>query len=144
MEISDVSILTNARNHWWICSTIFDGRKGTNWRRCCNCFGSNYLERLRRKHVELEITHWQTFGLQYTDPDEVETRRRLSAFYAADIDGNGELNVEQYLSAMDALGYTPDAERELRVVFDEADTDGNVIIDINEFLVSVAKHESND
>ena len=65
-------------------------------------------------------------------------------FYAADIDGNGELNVEQYLSAMDALGYTPDAERELRVVFDEADTDGNGIIDINEFLVSVAKHESND
>ena len=77
-------------------------------------------------------------------PAEVETRRRLTAFYAADIDGNGELNVEQYLSAMDALGYTPDAERELRVVFDEADTDGNGIIDINEFLVSVAKHESND
>jgi|TARA_B100001113_G_C20649360_1_gene422828 hypothetical protein len=96
------------------------------------------------KHVELEITPWQTFGLQYTDPEEVETRRRLTAFYAADIDGNGELNVEQYLSAMDALGYTPDAERELRVVFDEADTDGNGIIDINEFLVSVAKHESND
>ena len=65
-------------------------------------------------------------------------------FYAADIDGNGELNVEQYLSAMDALGYTPDAERELRTVFDEADTDGNGIIDINEFLVSIAKHESND
>ena len=52
--------------------------------------------------------------------------------------------MEQNLSAMDALGYTPDAERELRVVFDEADTDGNGIIDINEFLVSVAKHESND
>ena len=54
------------------------------------------------------------------------------------------MNVEQYLSAMDALGYTPDAERELRVVFAAADTDGNGIIDINEFLVSVAKHESND
>ena len=45
---------------------------------------------------------------------------------------------------MDALGYAHDAERELRVIFDEADTDGNGIIDINEFLVSVAKHESND
>ena len=94
------------------------------------------------KHVEREITPWQTFGLQYIDPEEVETRRRLTAFYAADIDGNGELNVEQYLSAMDALGYTPDAERELRVVFDEADTDGNGIIDIEEFVASVAKHES--
>ena len=94
------------------------------------------------KHVEMEITPWQTFGLQYLDPEEVETRRRLTAFYAADIDGNGELNVEQYLSAMDALGYTPDAERELRAVFDEADTDGNGIIDIEEFVASVAKHES--
>ncbi len=122
VEISILPILPIIGNYRGFCLTILDG--------------------LGEKHAELEITPWQTFGLQYIDPEEVETRRRLTAFYAADIDGNGELNVEQYLSAMDALGYTPDAERELRVVFDEADTDGNGIIDIEEFVASVAKHES--
>ena len=90
------------------------------------------------------ITPWETFGLQYTDPEEVETRRRLTAFYAADIDGNGELNLAQYFSAMEALGYSSDSQRELRAVFDEADTDGNGIIDMKEFVASVAKHESLD
>ena len=95
-------------------------------------------------HAEPEITPWQTFGLHYTDPNEVETRRRLTAFYAADIDGNGELDVDQYISAMDALGFTPDKEGEFRAAFNEADTDGNGIIDIEEFVASVSKHESND
>ena len=96
------------------------------------------------KHADLEITPWETFGLQYSDPEEVEERRRLTAFYAADIDGNGELNRNQYLSAMDALGYSKDKESELRGYFDEADTDSNGIIDIDEFLASVARHESSD
>ena len=74
----------------------------------------------------------------------METRRRLTAFYAADIDGNGELDVDQYISAMDALGYSPETEDELRSAFDEADTDGNGIIDIQEFVASVSKHESKD
>jgi Ca2+-binding EF-hand superfamily protein len=80
----------------------------------------------------------------FVDPEEAENRRRLTAFYAADIDGNGELNMNQYLSAMDALGYSKDKESELRVYFDEADTDSNGIIDIDEFLASVARHESSD
>ena len=74
----------------------------------------------------------------------VEERRRLTAFYAADIDGNGELNADQYLSAMDALGYSEDKESELLVYFDEADVDSNGIIDIEEFLASVDRHESSD
>ena len=96
------------------------------------------------KHADLEITPWETFGLQYSDPEEVEERRRLTAFYAADIDGNGELNANQYLSAMDALGYSKDKESELLVYFEEADIDSNGIIDIEEFLASVARHESPD
>ena len=96
------------------------------------------------KHADLEITPWETFGLQYSDPKEVEERRRLTAFYAADIDGNGELNADQYLSAMDALGYSEDKESELLVYFDEADVDSNGIIDIEEFLASVDRHESSD
>ncbi len=96
------------------------------------------------KHADLEITPWETFGLQYSDPEEVEERRRLTAFYAADIDGNGELNTNQYISAMDALGYSKDKENELLVYFEEADIDGNGIIDIEEFLASVARHESSD
>ena len=96
------------------------------------------------KHADLEITPWETFGLQYSDPKEVEQRRRLTAFYAADIDGNGELNADQYLSAMDALGYSEDKESELLVYFDEADVDSNGIIDIEEFLASVDRHESSD
>lgn len=96
------------------------------------------------KHADLEITPWETFGLQYSDPEEVEERRRLTAFYAADIDGNGELNADQYLSAMDALGYSEDKESELLVYFDEADVDSNGIIDIEEFLASVTRHESSD
>ena len=96
------------------------------------------------KHADLEITPWETFGLQYSDPEEVEKRRCLTAFYAADIDGNGELNANQYLSAMDALGYSKDKENELLVYFDEADVDSNGIIDVEEFLASVARHESSD
>ena len=96
------------------------------------------------KHADLEITPWETFGLQYSDPGEVEKRRCLTAFYAADIDGNGELNANQYLSAMDALGYSKDKENELLVYFDEADVDSNGIIDIEEFLASVARYESSD
>ena len=97
-----------------------------------------------KNRINPQITPWETFGLQYTDPEEVETRRRLTAFYAADIDGNGELNLAQYFSAMEALGYSSDSQRELRAVFDEADTDGNGIIDMKEFVASVAKHESLD
>ena len=95
-------------------------------------------------HVDHTITPWETFGLLYVNPEEVETRRRLTAFHAADINGDGELSIDQYLSAMDALGYPADAERELRAVFDEADTDGNGIIDIHEFVASVDRHESED
>ena len=97
-----------------------------------------------KNNINRKITPWNTFRLMFVDPEEAENRRRLTAFYAADIDGNGELNRNQYLSAMDALGYSKDKESELRVYFDEADADSNGIIDIDEFLASIARHESSD
>jgi amino acid transporter len=97
-----------------------------------------------KNNINRKITPWNTFRLMFVDPEEAENRRRLTAFYAADIDGNGELNRNQYLSAMDALGYSKDKESELLVYFDEADVDSNGIIDIDEFLASIARHESSD
>ena len=105
------------------------------------------------KRVEDEITPWETSTKMLTDPDEVETRRRYAAFHAADTEGTGSLNLGEFVSAIRALGYIgisgpniPDESlvishtrsssqnQMVRDLFHWADSDGDGLIDIEEFL----------
>ena len=104
-----------------------------------------------------EITPWETTTKMLTDPDEVEKRRVHASFHAADTEGTGKLNLEEFISAFKALGYIvgggpniPDEaiivpatrkhrrNRLIRDLFHWGDGDEDGLIDIEEFL-TVAK-----
>jgi hypothetical protein len=94
-----------------------------------------------KRHIQLEITPWETFRLMLSKPDEVEHRRRLAAFHAADIERTNHLNLNEFTAAMIALGYFNENDQQkisiLREYFHKADKDDNGIIDIDEFLIYV-------
>ena len=88
-----------------------------------------------------------------TDPKDAELRRRYSAFYRADITETGSLNLDQFVSAILALGYIkkgggniPDdslvisstknnsKDQTIRDIFVEGDVDSGGTIEIDEFL----------
>ena len=54
--------------------------------------------------VEVQITPWKTAKLMITDSDEAERRRLFAAFYEADADGDGQLDLDQFVSAFKSLG----------------------------------------
>jgi amino acid transporter len=100
-----------------------------------------------------EITPWETTKKMLTDPDEVEKRRIHAAFHAADTEGTGKLNLDEFVSAFKALGYIvgggpniPDEaivipgnrksrrNRLIRDLFHWGDEDADGLIDIEEFL----------
>ena len=58
-----------------------------------------------KERVQSEITPWETTKKLLTDPDEVERRRVFASFHAADTEGTGKLNLEEFISAFKALGY---------------------------------------
>ena len=58
-----------------------------------------------KENVEREITPWETVMKMVIEPDEVERRRRFSAFYSADREGTGSLDLNEFVSAILALGY---------------------------------------
>ena len=58
-----------------------------------------------KDNVKREITPWETAVRMFTEPDEVERRRRFSAFYSADKEGTGLLDLDGFVSAILALGY---------------------------------------
>ena len=94
-----------------------------------------------KRNFQQEITPWETFRLMLVNPDEVEHRRRLAAFHAADTERTNHLNLNEFTSAMVALGYfDPNDQQQistLRDYFHKADKDDNGIIDIDEFLIYV-------
>ena len=100
--------------------------------------GFSIFQSYGRKHYNIEITPWETFRSMFTDPDEVEHRRRLAAFHAADLESTNHLNLREFVGAMRALGYDKQdfsqRSRPLRDYFHAADEDGDGIIDIDEFL----------
>ena len=110
-----------------------------------------------------EITPWETTKKMLTDPDEVEKRRVHAAFHAADTEGTGNLNLEEFISAFKALGYIvgggpniPDdaivipggrkhrKNRLIRDLFHWGDEDEDGLIDIEEFLAVAEEIEPED
>ena len=110
-----------------------------------------------------EITPWETTKKMLTDPDEVEKRRVHAAFHAADTEGTGYLNLEEFISALKALGYIvgggpniPDdaivvpggrkhrKNRLIRDLFHWGDEDEDGLINIEEFLSVAEEIEPED
>ncbi|MFL2975527.1 MAG: amino acid permease [Candidatus Thalassarchaeaceae archaeon] len=110
-----------------------------------------------------EITPWETTKKMLTDPDEVEKRRVHAAFHAADTEGTGNLNLEEFISALKALGYIvgggpniPDdaivipggrkhrKNRLIRDLFHWGDEDEDGLINIEEFLNVAEEIEPED
>ena len=58
-----------------------------------------------RSRVDAQITPWETVRLMLTNSDEAERRRLFAAFYDADAEGDGQLDLDQFVSAFKALGY---------------------------------------
>ena len=95
-----------------------------------------------KKHIEKQIiTPWETFRLTFTNPDEVEHRRRWAAFHAADTERNDHLNLHEFISAMQSLGFSGEGEDALREYFHAADENQDGILEIDEFLLGVEELE---
>ena len=58
-----------------------------------------------RSRVDAQITPWETVRLMLTNSNEAERRRLFAAFYDADAEGDGQLDLDQFVSAFKALGY---------------------------------------
>ncbi len=106
-----------------------------------------------RNRVDAQITPWETVRLMLTNADEAERRRLFAAFYDADEKRDGQLNLDQFVSAFKALGYIegggpniPDdaivlsktrnrrGDQLIGDVFGKGDTDKDGLINIEEFL----------
>ena len=90
-----------------------------------------------KKYAHSSITPWSTFRLQLTNPDEVEHRRRWAAYHAADTERNNHLNLHEFISAMESLGFSGDGHDALREYFHAADENEDGILEIDEFLIYV-------
>ena len=116
-----------------------------------------------KKNVEAEITPWETTLRLLTDPDEVEMKRRYAAFHAADKEGTGKLNIGEFVSAIRALGYIsgggpniPDesivisrtrsnsGNQVVREIFHWGDSNGDGLLDIDEFLETAEEIDIED
>ena len=106
-----------------------------------------------RSRVDAQITPWETVRLMFTNADEAERRRLFAAFYDADAEGDGQLDLDQFVGAFKALGYIegggpniPDdaivlsktrnrrGDQLIGDVFGKGDTDKDGLISIEEFL----------
>jgi amino acid transporter len=115
------------------------------------------------RHVESEITPWETATKMITNPDEVEERRRFAAFHAADTEDTGSLNLGEFVSAIRALGYIEQGSKNIddnalvisstrsskgnqlvRDIFHWGDSNADGLIDIEEFLTVAEEIEPND
>ena len=94
-----------------------------------------------KRHGQKSITPWETFRLQLTNPDEVEHRRRWAAFHAADINRNNHLNLHEFISAMESLGFSDGNQDTLREYFHSADHNQDGVLEIDEFLLGVEELE---
>jgi Ca2+-binding EF-hand superfamily protein len=105
------------------------------------------------RRVESQITPWETAKMMFTDADEVERRRLFAAFYEADSEGEGNLDLDKFVYAFKSLGYIegggpniPDdaivlsktrnrrGNQLIGDVFSKGDADKDGLISIQEFL----------
>ncbi|MBT3772616.1 MAG: amino acid permease [Euryarchaeota archaeon] len=97
-----------------------------------------------KKHYQPKITPWETFKLMFINADEAERRRRITAFHAADREGNNHLNLHEFIAAMDALGCCTEGHDALREYFHAADENADGVLDIDEFLKLIEQNSEND
>ena len=98
-----------------------------------------------KKYVQKEITPWDTFKLMFTNPDEAEKRRLYAAFHAADSNGKGHLNLQEFISAMKSLQLNKGLNNHiLRTYFHSADLNGDGVLDVDEFLISIQEFKQEE
>ncbi|MDP6864671.1 MAG: amino acid permease [Candidatus Poseidoniaceae archaeon] len=86
-----------------------------------------------KKHAHPRMTPFKKFRMEFSGPTAAEHERRSVAFHAADMGGKNHLTLQEFQNAMHALGFNYD-DRACRVIFHQADSDENGIIEIDEFL----------
>ena len=86
-----------------------------------------------KKHSHPRLTPFITFTEMMLNPSKVEHERRVAAFHAADIGEKNHLNLREFQTAMNALGFPMNAEED-RMIFHQIDLAERGYIDIDEFI----------
>jgi len=89
-----------------------------------------------RKYIKKTISPWKTLQTMLTDPERAKRDVREAAFHAADIGRRDHINLVEFISAMEALGYV-DQRAKLRDLFHSADAKYRGYLVIDEFLSQV-------
>jgi len=79
-----------------------------------------------------------------SDPRRAESRRRASAFFAADTWGNKLLTLRQFMSCVDALGMEYGDTDNLRDYFHAADENGDGLIHLEQYLMALETMASDE
>jgi len=91
-----------------------------------------------KKHAYSKTTPFATYRSEF-GKSKIEITKL--AFHAADMGGKGHLNLKEFQTAVNALGFNY-SESESRNIFHQADQDANGVIDIAEFLSELRIDES--
>tara|TARA_B100001094_G_scaffold94129_1_gene90022 strand:- start:2833 stop:4512 length:1680 start_codon:yes stop_codon:yes gene_type:complete len=88
-----------------------------------------------KKHAVASDTPLSTFKKQFKFTSESEHDKRISVFQAADYGGKNHLTCREFQNALSALGFKY-TSTESRMIFHNADSDENGVIDIDEFFAT--------
>ena len=83
-------------------------------------------------HTTTKETPWHSFTSRITG-NETERKRAVTAFHAADIEGNNHLNLTEFSAAISSLGWLENKE-DIRDCFHNVDLNRDGVVDIDEFL----------
>ncbi len=97
-----------------------------------------------KKHQSHKVSPWETFRLMSTDPRRAESRRRASAFFAADTWGNNLLTLRQFMSCVNALDMECEDVDTLRDYFHAADENGDGLIHLEQYLMALETMASDE
>jgi len=91
-----------------------------------------------KKHAHPRETPFHTFKQEFLNPSPAEHKRREEMFHMADFGGKNHLNIKEFQHALKHLGFEYNSD-DTRLIFHKADTNGDGVIDIDEFLESFEK-----